>query len=103
MCTRTLPPKKKKIKNLSVYILVSAIHIDHHQFQGRATLGFQVVKPNDSDKDHGTHVAGFVGSKDFGVAKSVYLVSVEIFDDTSDKITTTSNHFPKASNGVLVK
>lgn len=78
---------------VNVYIMDSGIRYSHEEFGTRATLGVDLVKsnPDEFDEDdpllepgndcngHGTHVAGTVGGKLFGVAKEVNLVSVRVF------------------------
>ena len=81
--------------NVHAYIIDSGIRISHEQFEGRAaygidavTLGFEGEPGGNRDGDavaddcdgHGTHVAGTVGGEDFGVAKGVQLVAVQVLD-----------------------
>ncbi|GAB0132377.1 subtilisin-like protease [Epichloe bromicola] len=67
----------------TVYVLDSGIDIDHEEFQGRARLGHNAVKnaPARDVDGHGTHVAGTVGSRTYGVAKRAKLVDVKLFHD----------------------
>ncbi len=69
---------------VTVYILDTGIRTTHVEFEGRASYGTNFVPttlPNLGDcNGHGTHVAGTVGSKTFGVAKKVKLVSVRVLD-----------------------
>jgi subtilisin family serine protease len=70
-----------------VYVIDTGIRADHQQFQGRVIPGYSAFKKSKTattladtnDKNgHGTHVAGTIGGKDFGVAKSVTLVPVQV-------------------------
>jgi subtilisin family serine protease len=70
-------------KNVDVYVVDTGIDITHPEFQGRARFGGNFIDDNDADcNGHGTHVAGTVGSKTFGVAKNTNLVAVKVLDCT---------------------
>lgn len=65
------------------YIIDTGIQRTHPEFTGRVSSGFTSVKDGRGTEDcngHGTHVAGTVGSKTYGVAKSVTLVAVRVLD-----------------------
>ncbi|MFJ5228602.1 S8 family peptidase [Kitasatospora sp. NPDC088391] len=67
--------------NVTVYLVDSGLRTTHSQFQGRASIGVDLVKDGRNGGDclgHGTHVAGTVGGKDYGVAKAVKLVAVRV-------------------------
>ncbi|KAL0479554.1 subtilase-type proteinase [Acrasis kona] len=62
---------------VDVYIVDSGIDVNHKEFEGRAKWGY----PNDHQEDemgHGTHVAGIIGSKTYGVAKKCTLIAVRV-------------------------
>ncbi|EGW32936.1 uncharacterized protein SPAPADRAFT_65953 [Spathaspora passalidarum NRRL Y-27907] len=63
---------------VTAYVLDTGIKTDLEEFQGRASWGVNLVYPNFTfDVDgHGTHVAGTIGSKTYGVAKNTKLVAV---------------------------
>lgn len=66
-----------------VYIIDSGIRTAHSQFGGRASHGFDAIDgvlPADDCVGHGTHVAGTVGGKKYGVAKKVSLIAVRVLD-----------------------
>ena len=73
---------------VKVYILDTGIRFTHDEFEkpdgsSRAIAGVDIATPGGDASDcngHGTHVAGTVGGKTFGVAKEVTLVSVRIFN-----------------------
>ncbi|OMH79901.1 Subtilase-type proteinase psp3, partial [Zancudomyces culisetae] len=54
----------------------------HQEFEGRASWGatFSKNSPNVDDHGHGTHVAGIVGGKTYGVAKKANLVAVKVLN-----------------------
>ena len=76
---------------INVYILDSGIRYSHQEFGGRAKLGYDFTleddpantdpnqQPGEDCMGHGTHVAGTVGGKVYGVAKDVNLISVRVF------------------------
>ncbi|MEV6907843.1 S8 family peptidase [Amycolatopsis sp. NPDC051071] len=69
--------------NVTVYLMDSGLRTAHTQFQGRAAIGVDEVGDGRAGQDclgHGTHVAGTVGGKDYGVAKGVKLVAVRVTD-----------------------
>ncbi|WP_229399086.1 S8 family serine peptidase [Micromonospora okii] len=71
-------------KDVTAYIIDSGINIGHQDFGGRASYGINAVadgRPTADDCDgHGTHVAGTVGGKTYGVAKDVKLVAVRVLN-----------------------
>jgi len=67
-------------EGVTAYIVDTGINVDHVDFEGRAKWGKTIPK-NDEDVDangHGTHVAGTVGSKTYGVAKAAKLIAVKV-------------------------
>lgn len=67
----------------TAYILDTGIDYVHAEFDGRATFGFDAIGDGQAGKDcagHGTHVAGTVGGKTYGVARKVSLVSVRVLN-----------------------
>ncbi|MFC4051193.1 S8 family serine peptidase [Actinomadura syzygii] len=68
---------------VSVYVLDTGVRISHHTFEGRAVNGYDFVDKDTTAQDchgHGTHVAGTVGGKEYGVAKNVRIVAVRVLD-----------------------
>ncbi|CAK0778527.1 hypothetical protein CCP3SC1AL1_990010 [Gammaproteobacteria bacterium] len=71
--------------NTTVFIVDTGIDIKHPEFEGRAEWGINTADSEGPDgcmESHGTHVAGIVGSKTYGVAKKTKLVSVKVLDCT---------------------
>lgn len=66
---------------VTAYILDTGIDYAHTEFGGRATFGFDAVNDGRQGQDcqgHGTHVAGTVAGKSYGVARKASLVSVRV-------------------------
>lgn len=67
-------------EGVDVYIIDTGVYIDHPDFEGRAHWGKTIPK-NDVDEDangHGTHCAGTIGSKSYGIAKKAQLYGVKV-------------------------
>ncbi|SCL23763.1 Peptidase inhibitor I9 [Micromonospora pallida] len=63
------------------YVLDTGIDVSHPDFEGRASFDYNSVDRRNIDCDgHGTHVAGTIGSKTYGVAKQVRLHAVKILN-----------------------
>jgi subtilisin family serine protease len=78
---------------VTAYIIDTGINNKHVDFEARASKGPTFVQddPNSSNVDvhgHGTHVAGTVGGKTYGVAKNVTLVGVKVFNDQTGTAST---------------
>ncbi|KAJ3096530.1 serine protease [Phlyctochytrium planicorne] len=78
-------------QNVDVYLLDSGVTVDHPDFEGRARNGPSFAD-NGTTADltgHGTHLAGVVASKTFGVAKKASIVSVKVLDINGTSTTAT--------------
>lgn len=68
-------------QNVNVYVIDSGIETTHSEFEKRAFPGKDFTGEGSGDTNgHGTHVAGIVGSKTYGVAKNVNLYEVKTLD-----------------------
>lgn len=69
------------------YVIDTGINDQHVEFERRATKGPIFVSDGSaSDEDvqgHGTHVAGTIGSRAYGVAKRASIVAVKVFSDVT--------------------
>lgn len=63
------------------YIIDTGIDVEHPDFEGRAKFLANYADKSDTDGNgHGTHVAGTIGSKTYGVAKKTTLFGVKVLD-----------------------
>ncbi|KAF9333693.1 serine protease [Podila minutissima] len=65
---------------VTVFVIDTGININHDEFQGRASWG-KTIPSGDHDADdngHGTHCAGTIGSRKYGVSKKVDVVAVKV-------------------------
>ncbi|GMF45339.1 unnamed protein product [[Candida] boidinii] len=69
-------------QNTIVYVIDTGVFIEHPEFEGRAVNGpnFSTDKENKDTVGHGTHVAGIIGAKTYGVAKQATIVSIKVLD-----------------------
>ncbi|GAB3177539.1 S8 family peptidase [Streptomyces incanus] len=75
---------------VTVYIIDTGVRISHREFGGRARHGWDFVQNDRTAQDgngHGTHVAGIVAGKTYGVAKRARIVSVRVLDDAGSGTT----------------
>ncbi|ORZ36342.1 elastase-like serine protease [Catenaria anguillulae PL171] len=68
---------------VSVYVLDTGVQATHPDLEGRVKYGWKANAAwNDEDVlGHGTHVAGVIASKTYGVAKKSSIVSVKVLGD----------------------
>lgn len=67
-------------KGVTSYVIDTGINVEHKDFDGRAIWG-KTIPLNDEDLDgngHGTHCAGTIASKHYGVAKDAEVVAVKV-------------------------
>ncbi|KAI0657726.1 peptidase S8/S53 domain-containing protein [Cubamyces menziesii] len=66
-------------EGVDVYVIDTGINVNHVEFEGRASWGKTI--PNDEDVDgngHGTHCAGTIASREYGVAKAAHVIAVKV-------------------------
>jgi len=67
-------------EGVTVYVVDTGVNVDHIDFEGRAKWG-ATIPQGDKDIDgngHGTHVAGTIAGKRYGVAKKAEVVAVKV-------------------------
>ncbi|KAF3183944.1 serine protease [Orbilia oligospora] len=59
-------------QGVDVYVIDGGVNVTHPEFEGRAKMLYNDFKDDNNDaSDHGTMVAGVIGSDPYGVAKNV--------------------------------
>ncbi|KAM0425612.1 hypothetical protein ACHAPT_009144 [Fusarium lateritium] len=96
------------------YVLDTGLNCNHTEFEGRAHLGYNALPHTEfvDANGHGTHCAGTIASRLYGVAKNANVVSVKVFHNsgsTTDVIldgfewavTNITNTPGRAQNSVV--
>jgi len=69
-------------EGVTAYVIDTGVNIAHKEFEGRAEFGTNTAGGSDEDgQGHGTHVAGTIAGRTFGVAKKASIVAVKVLDD----------------------
>ncbi|KAJ4308545.1 hypothetical protein N0V84_012029 [Fusarium piperis] len=84
------------------YVVDSGVQINHSEFQGRAIAGHSVFPGANVDTiGHGTHVAGTIAGKTYGVAKKAQIISVKVFQGRESSTSATLEGFNWAVNDII--
>lgn len=78
-------------QKVRAYVIDTGVRWSHVEFEGRASHGFDAFASDPTDPllgydgtgdcdGHGTHVAGTIGGKTYGIAKQVRIVSVRVLN-----------------------
>ncbi|CAI4219730.1 unnamed protein product [Parascedosporium putredinis] len=69
------------------YVIDTGLNTAHETFEGRGHLGYNAYPnvPFEDRHGHGTHCAGTIAGKDYGVAKKASVISVKVFDTGSSE------------------
>ncbi|KAK3322036.1 serine protease [Apodospora peruviana] len=68
-------------EGITAFVVDTGIRVTHEDYEGRATFAANFVNDVNTDENgHGSHVAGTIGGRTYGVAKKVKLVAVKVLD-----------------------
>ena len=86
------------------YIVDTGIIPTHNEFEGRAVAAWTAFTGANLDTyGHGTHVAGTIGGKTYGVAKKASLQAVKVFQGSSSSTSIILAGFNWAVNDIISK
>jgi subtilisin family serine protease len=88
--------------NTCVYVIDTGIATNHPEFEGRATFvaNFAGDGLNTDGNGHGTHCAGTIGSRTYGVAKNARIFAVKVLD-SSGVVRLTQRSIPSNASTLL--
>lgn len=83
----------------TAYVIDTGVRTDHPEFEGRASFGINVIDASSvgDTNGHGTHVAGTIASKTFGVAKKAKIINVKVYPDS-----TPENPRPSTATSAII-
>ncbi|KAM9914887.1 hypothetical protein OXX69_000202 [Metschnikowia pulcherrima] len=67
-------------RGVTAYVLDTGVKTSHPDFEGRASCGKLSDKTCLDDNGHGSHIAGTIAGKTYGIAKKVDLVALKVLD-----------------------
>lgn len=76
-------------EGVTCYAVDTGVDITHPDFEDRATWGSNQVDSDDTDGNgHGTHTAGTMVGKTYGIAKKAKVVAVKVLDSQGSGSTS---------------
>lgn len=86
------------------YVVDTGINTAHVEFEGRASNGYNAVGGAFTDTvGHGTHVAGTIASKTYGISKKANVIAVKVFAGESGSTSTILDGYQWAVNDIRAK
>ncbi|KAH6900459.1 peptidase S8/S53 domain-containing protein [Thelonectria olida] len=84
------------------YIVDTGIRATHSEFSGRATAAWTAFSGDNADTNgHGTHVAGTIAGKTYGVAKKANILAVKVFQGDESTTSIILSGFNWAANQIV--
>ena len=84
------------------YVIDTGVRTTHNEFGGRAKAAWTNWKGNNADTDgHGTHVAGVIAGKTYGVAKKANILALKVFKDDESDTSIVLDAFNWAVNDII--
>ncbi|KAH8893890.1 subtilisin-like proteinase Mp1 [Thozetella sp. PMI_491] len=87
------------------YLIDTGLNTAHVEFEGRGSLGYNAYPNSDfvDNLGHGTHTAGTIAGKTYGVSKKAKVISVKVFDTGSSSTSIVLDGFNWAVNDTVAK
>jgi subtilisin family serine protease len=86
------------------YVIDGGVRVTHNEFGGRAKAAWTNWKGNNKDDDgHGTHVAGTIAGKTYGVAKKANILALKVFNGDESDTSIVLDAFNWAVNDIIKK
>ncbi len=74
-------------KGVNVYVLDTGIYTEHVEFEGRASSGTTFCGNDNDENGSGTHNAGTIASKKYGVSTQANIISVMVLNATGHGVS----------------
>ncbi|RBR15638.1 uncharacterized protein FIESC28_07279 [Fusarium coffeatum] len=88
--------------DMYAYVIDTGVRTTHNEFGGRAKAAWTNWKGNNADTDgHGTHVAGVIAGKTYGVAKKANILALKVFKGEESDTSIVLDAFNWAVNDII--
>ncbi|OAA51420.1 subtilisin-like protease [Metarhizium rileyi] len=83
------------------YVVDTGIRDTHDEFEGRAHKAYSIFDQETDFVGHGTHVAGTIAGKTYGIAKKASIMAVKVFNGTAGLASDLLTGFNWAANDII--
>ncbi|KAF2150938.1 alkaline protease [Myriangium duriaei CBS 260.36] len=85
------------------YVVDTGINVVHREFQLRASNGYNAIRGTrmEDTSGHGTHLAGIIGGRTYGVAKRTNLIAVKVLKNNQGPASAILDGYQWAANDIL--